>query len=103
MLWFCFAAFCEIAGCFSFWAWLRNGKSAWWAIPGVISLILFAWILTRVDAAFAGRAYAAYGGIYVATSLAWLWGVEKVAPDRYDLLGAGLCIAGSGVILLTPR
>jgi small multidrug resistance family-3 protein len=103
VLWFCFAAVCEIAGCFSFWAWLRSGKHAWWAIPGTIALILFAWILTRVDAAFAGRAYAAYGGIYVVASILWLWGVEKAAPDRYDMLGAALCIAGTGVIIFAPR
>ena len=62
------AAISEIAGCFAFWAWLRLGKPALWLIPGVLSLILFAWLLTRVDAQFAGRAYAAYGGIYILAS-----------------------------------
>jgi small multidrug resistance family-3 protein len=56
------AAVAEIAGCFAFWAWLRLGKSAFWAIPGTVSLILFAIFLTRIDSSFAGRAYAAYGG-----------------------------------------
>jgi small multidrug resistance family-3 protein len=97
------AAVAEIAGCFAFWAWARLGKSAWWLVPGVASLVLFAWLLTRVDAAFAGRAYAAYGGIYIAASLAWLALVERTLPDRWDLLGAAICVGGAAVILLGPR
>ena len=62
------AAVAEIAGCFAFWAWLRLGRSGWWLAPGVLSLILFAVLLTRVDSAFAGRAYAAYGGVYIVAS-----------------------------------
>ena len=72
------AALAEIAGCFAFWAWLRLDKSAWWLAPGIASLILFAWLLTLVDSPAAGRAYAAYGGIYIVTSLGWLWMVEGV-------------------------
>ena len=62
-----------------------------------------AWLLTRVEAPAAGRAFAAYGGIYIAASLAWMWGVEGLRPDRWDALGAALCILGAGVILLAPR
>ena len=94
------AAVAEIAGCFSLWAWLRLGKSGWLLLPGVLSLVLFAWLLTRVDAAVAGRAYAAYGGVYIIASLAWLWMVEDVRPDRWDLTGAVLCLAGAAIILL---
>ena len=97
------AALAEIAGCFAVWAWLRNGKSALWLAPGLASLTLFAFLLTRVDSAFAGRAYAAYGGVYIAASLLWLWRVEGVAPDRWDLIGAALCIAGACVIIAAPR
>lgn len=97
------AALAEIAGCFAFWAWLRLDRSALWLIPGVLSLILFAYFLTRVDSAFAGRAYAAYGGIYIAASLVWLWAVENLRPDRWDLLGAGLCLMGAAMILWGPR
>jgi small multidrug resistance family-3 protein len=97
------AALSEIAGCFAFWAWLRLGRSALWLVPGVVSLILFAFLLTRVDAAFAGRAYAAYGGIYIAASLGWLFFVERIAPDRWDYLGAIVCLIGAGIILLGPR
>ncbi len=103
IVYFCLAALFEIAGCFSLWAWLRQHRSPWWLLPGVVSLVLFAYLLTRVDSAFAGRAYAAYGGIYIATSLGWLWAVEHTAPDRYDLLGALLCLAGTAVILFAPR
>lgn len=97
------AALAEIAGCFSFWAWLRLGKPAWWIAPGIVSLIAFAWLLTLVDSAAAGRAYAAYGGVYIVASLAWLWAVEGVWPDRWDLIGAGLCLAGAAVIVAGPR
>ncbi len=103
ILYFGLAAVFEIAGCFSLWAWLRQQRSVWWLVPGVVSLVLFAYVLTRVEAAFAGRAYAAYGGIYITASLFWLWLVEQVVPDRYDLLGASFCLAGTAVILFAPR
>jgi len=97
------AAFAEIAGCFAFWAWARLGKSPLWLAPGLVSLILFAWLLTRVDAAAAGRAYAAYGGIYICASLLWLWAVEGVRPDHWDMGGAALCLLGTTIILFGPR
>ncbi len=97
------AAGAEIAGCFAFWAWLRLDRSPLWLIPGVASLALFAWLLTRVEADAAGRAYAAYGGVYIAASLLWLWLVEHRAPDRWDLLGAAICLVGAAVILFGPR
>lgn len=97
------AALAEIAGCFAFWAWLRLGKSAWWMLPGLAALAIFAWLLTFVEADHAGRAYAAYGGVYIAAALAWLWAVEGAVPDRWDLIGASLCLAGAAVILLGPR
>jgi small multidrug resistance family-3 protein len=97
------AAFFEIAGCFSFWAWLRNSQPALLVVPGLVSLALFAWCLTRVDAPYAGRAYAAYGGIYIASSLVWLRGVEGVSPDRWDLIGSAICVGGALLILLGPR
>ncbi len=93
------AALAEIAGCFAFWGWLRLGKSPLWLAPGMLSLIAFAWLLTRIDLDFAGRAYAAYGGIYIVASLFWLWAVEQQAPSRWDAAGAILCLAGAGTIL----
>jgi small multidrug resistance family-3 protein len=100
---FLLAAFFEIAGCFAFWAWLRLHRSAWVLVPGVLSLLVFAWMLTRAEAPFAGRAYAAYGGIYIAMALLWLLLVERMVPDRWDLTGALLCVIGALVILLGPR
>ena len=97
------AALAEIAGCFAFWAWLRLGKSPLWLAPGIASLMLFAWLLTRVDSDAAGRAYAAYGGVYICASLIWLWAVEGVRPDRWDAGGATLCLIGTCIILLGPR
>jgi small multidrug resistance family-3 protein len=96
---FAVAAVLEIAGCFAFWAWLRRGVTPFVLVLGVASLVGFALALTRVDSAFAGRAYAAYGGIYIAASLVWLWIVEGQTPTRSDLLGATLAIAGALVIL----
>jgi len=75
----------EIAGCLSFWAWLRMARSPVWLFPGCGSLVLFAWLLTLVDAADAGRAYAAYGGIYITSALLWL------------------CLAGASVIPFGPH
>ncbi|NKJ40756.1 YnfA family protein [Novosphingobium sp. SG720] len=97
------AALAEIAGCYAFWAWLRLGRSAAWIMPGMASLALFAWLLTRVEADAAGRAYAAYGGVYIAVALVWLWLAEGVRPDRWDMGGAALCLAGAAVILLGPH
>ena len=97
------AALSEIAGCFAFWAWLRLGQPVWWLIPGVALLVLFAWLLTLVDVDHAGRAYAAYGGIYIAASLLWLWTMEGARPDRWDLIGAAICVAGAALILYGPR
>jgi small multidrug resistance family-3 protein len=97
------AAVAEIAGCFAFWAWLRLGKSVWWLAPGMVSLALFAYLLTLVDSEAAGRAYAAYGGVYIIASLGWLWSVEGLRPDRWDLTGAAICLLGAAIILFGPR
>ncbi|WP_342658793.1 YnfA family protein [Sphingomonas sp. NY01] len=97
------AALAEIAGCFAFWAWARMGRSPLWLVPGTVSLLIFAWLLTLVDTAQAGRAYAAYGGIYITSALLWLWLAEGVRPDRWDLAGAALCLIGAAVIFFGPH
>ena len=97
------AALAEIAGCFAFWGWLRLGKPVWWLAPGLLSLILFAYLLTLVETNAAGRAYAAYGGVYIVASLFWLWIIEGVRPDRWDVSGAVICLAGAALILWGPR
>ncbi len=103
VLFYAGAAGAEIAGCFAFWAWLRLGKSSWWLLPGMASLALFALLLTRVDSELAGRAYAAYGGVYITASIGWLWLVERARPDRWDLIGAGVCLLGAAIMLWGPR
>jgi small multidrug resistance family-3 protein len=104
LLAFVTAAFFEIAGCFAFWVWLRRGASSIVALLGVVSLIVFALTLTRVDSAFAGRAYAAYGGIYIVASLVWLWLAEGQRPSLTDLVGAGIAVVGALVIIgFAPR
>jgi len=97
------AAAAEIAGCFAFWAWLRQGHSAAWLLPGAASLALFAYLLTLTDSAAAGRAYAAYGGVYIVASLIWLWTVEGIRPDRWDTIGALVALSGAAIILFGPR
>jgi len=97
------AALMEIGGCFAFWAWLRLGQSPLWLIPGMAALALFAYLLTLVDSPLAGRAYAAYGGIYIASALVWGWAMEGHRPDRWDVAGATICLIGMAVILFGPR
>jgi small multidrug resistance family-3 protein len=97
------AALAEIAGCFAFWAWLRSGASAFWLIPGVASLVLFALLLTLIPVEAAGRAFAAYGGVYIVASLAWMGIAEGLRPDRFDVAGAAVCLTGAAIILLAPR
>jgi small multidrug resistance family-3 protein len=74
-----------------------------WLVPGMASLALFAWLLTLVDSEHAGRTYAAYGGIYITASILWLWLIEGAKPDRWDVIGASICLTGAAVILLGPR
>ncbi len=102
-IFFLIAAVGEISGCYAFWAWLKLEQSIIWLLPGMVSLTIFALALTRVDTSNAGRAYAAYGGIYILASLGWLWLVEGVKPDKWDLLGASLSLLGTIVILFGPR
>jgi small multidrug resistance family-3 protein len=97
------AAVAEIIGCFAFWAWLRLDKSVYWILPGIISLIVFAVLLTRINSIFAGRTFAAYGGVYIVASLLWLWIIEGQRLDKWDILGAIICIAGAVLILFGHR
>jgi small multidrug resistance family-3 protein len=99
LLIYVFAALAEIAGCFAFWAWLRLGRSGWFVAPGLVSLAAFASLLTLVATDAAGRAYAAYGGIYIAASLLWLWMLEGRRPDAWDTGGAVVCLMGAAIIL----
>ena len=99
---FLLTALAEIVGCYLPWLWLCQHGSAWLLLPAAASLALFAWLLTLHPTA-SGRVYAAYGGVYVCVALLWLWRVDGVAPTRWDLLGAALCLLGMGVIMAAPR
>jgi small multidrug resistance family-3 protein len=99
---FVLTACAEIVGCYLPYLWLRRGAPAWLLVPAAASLALFAWLLTLHPTA-AGRTDAAYGGAYVATAIAWLWLVDGQRPDRWDLLGAGVCLAGMAIIYFGPR
>lgn len=99
---FVLTAVAEIAGCYLPYLWLNQGKSSWLLIPAAFSLALFAWLLT-LHPFTAGRTYAAYGGVYVAVAIVWLWLVEQVEPTRWDLIGTAAMIAGMAIIVLQPQ
>ncbi|MEN4904593.1 YnfA family protein [Luteimonas sp. TWI662] len=102
LLLFLLTAVAEIVGCYLPYLWLRKDGSAWLLLPAALSLALFVWLLS-VHPTASGRVYAAYGGVYVAVALVWLWRVDAVVPTRWDLIGAALCLAGMAVIMLSPR
>jgi small multidrug resistance family-3 protein len=99
---FVVTAVAEIMGCYLPYLWLRRGQSAWLLVPAAASLTAFAWLLTLHPLA-AGRTYAAYGGVYVAVALLWLWQVDGVSPDKWDLIGATVTLAGMSIIAFAPR
>lgn len=99
---FVLTALAEILGCYMFYLWLRKAHTPWLLLPASVSLAAFAWLLTLHPFA-AGRTYAAYGGVYVATALMWLWRVEGVRPDAWDLIGAAVSVVGMALIAFAPR
>jgi small multidrug resistance family-3 protein len=102
LLYFLLAGLCEIGGGYLVWLWLRESKSVWFGVLGGLILFLYGIIPTLQMAAF-GRVYAAYGGVFVVLSLLWGWQVDKTAPDRYDVIGAGIALLGVLVIMYAPR
>lgn len=102
LFYFILAGLCEIGGGYLVWLWLREGKSLWFAVAGAVALILYAVIPTLQPASF-GRVYAAYGGVFIALSILWGWQVDNVAPDRFDLIGGLIALAGVLVIMYWPR
>jgi len=99
---FVLTAVAEIVGCYLPYLWLRRGRTPLLLIPAALSLGLFAWLLT-LQPTSASRTYAAYGGVYVATAIFWLWFVENQRPDRWDLVGGGVALAGMAIIAFAPR
>lgn len=95
-------AVAEIVGCYLPWLWLRRDAPAWLLVPAAVSLAMFVWLLTLHPTA-SGRVYAAYGGVYVATAIGWLWLVDGVTPSRWDLLGSVVTLTGMAIIVAAPR
>jgi small multidrug resistance family-3 protein len=99
---FLLAGLCEIGGGYLFWLWLREGKSFWLAIVGTVILAIYGVLPTLQPVSF-GRAYAAYGGVFIVLSILWGWGIDRVVPDKYDLLGGLIALGGVWVIMYAPR
>ena len=99
---FVLTAVAEIAGCYLPYLWMRQGKSVWLLVPGALSLALFAWLLSLHPTA-AGRTYAAYGGVYVTVAIFWLWWIDGVRPDRWDLIGVAVTLIGMSIIAFGPH
>ena len=95
-------AVAEIVGCYLPWLWLKQGGSAWLLLPAAASLVAFVWLLTLHPAA-AGRVYAAYGGVYVAVAMVWLWLVDGLRPTAWEWAGVAVCLCGMAIIALAPR
>ena len=94
-------ALAEIVGCYLPYLWLKQGRTVWLLVPAALSLALFAWLLTLHETA-AGRVYAAYGGVYIAVALAWLWAVDQIRPTVWDVAGVALALSGMAVIMFQP-
>jgi small multidrug resistance family-3 protein len=98
---FAITAVAEILGCYLPWLVLKQGRTLWLLVPAAFALALFAWLLTLHPSA-AGRTYAAYGGMYIAVALTWLYIVEGIAPTRWDMAGAAVALVGMAIIALQP-
>ena len=99
---FVLAGLCEIGGGWLVWQWWRSGASWLAGVAAALLLVLYGIVPTYQPAHF-GRVYAAYGGVFVVLSLLWGWWLDGRAPDRFDLVGGALCLAGVAVIMYSPR
>lgn len=99
---FFLTAIAELIGCYLPYLWLKQGKPIWLLVPAGLSLAAFAWLLSLHPAA-AGRVYAAYGGVYIGAAILWLWLVDGIKPTGWDMVGAGVALAGMGIIMFAPR
>ena len=99
---FVIAGLCEIGGGYLVWLWLREGKPFGYVATGAILLLLYGFIPTLQTSHF-GRVYAAYGGMFIVLSLLWGWGADGTRPDRFDVVGAVICLVGMAVIMYMPR
>jgi len=100
---FVVTALAEIVGCYLPYRWLHGDGRAWLLAPAAVSLAAFAWLLSLHPSLGAGRTYAAYGGVYVAAAVLWMWKIEGIRPDRWDLIGSATCLVGMAIIAFGPR
>ena len=103
LLLFAVAALAEIGGAWLIWQGWRENRGPWWIAAGAVALVVYGFVATLQPDANFGRILAAYGGIFVAGSLAWGMVVDKFRPDRWDIIGAGICLIGVAVIMYAPR
>jgi small multidrug resistance family-3 protein len=103
ILLFLAAAVFEIGGAWLIWQGVRENRGLAWIGGGIVALGLYGFVATLQPDAHFGRILAAYGGVFVAGSLAWGMVADGYRPDRYDVLGALLCLAGVAVIMYAPR
>lgn len=101
---FLLAGLCEIGGGYLVWLWLRNQQGWWLGLLGGLVLFLYGVLPTLQPESFTfGRAYAAYGGVFVVLSVLWGWLIDRKPPDRYDVIGALICLLGVAIIAYAPR
>ena len=96
------AAVAEIAGAYLIWLWIRGPRPIIYAIAGIAALVLYGLIQTRQELAF-GRAFAAYGAIFILSAAVWGWWIDGTTPDRWDWIGVSICLVGAAVMLFAPR
>ena len=99
---FVLAAIAEISGAYLIWQWQRAGKPLLFALFGIVILFTYALIQTSQTFSF-GRAFAAYGGVFIAAATLWGWWIDRRVPDRWDWVGMGVCLIGAAIILWMPR
>lgn len=99
---FIIAALFEIGGGYLVWLWLKEDKPWWFGALGGIILALYGVVIAQQATSF-GRAYAAYGGIFIALAVIWAWKIDGFKPDKFDLIGAGIALIGAGIMLYMPR
>jgi small multidrug resistance family-3 protein len=102
LFYFILAGLCEIGGGYLIWLWLREGKGILVALAGSIVLVTYGIIPTLQPANF-GRVYAAYGGVFIVLSILWGWQIDKVVPDKFDVIGGLIALLGVSIIMYWPR
>ena len=103
LLLFVLAGLAEIGGGYLVWLWLKDGRGLLLGLLGGLVLFLYGVLPTLQPEGSFGRIYAAYGGIFVVMATLWGWGVDGIRPDRFDVIGAAVCLVGVGIVMWSPR